>query len=135
MLTDAIARNRKREQEKRISHQSLLTDVRTLDWDAFTAKRDLEAGKPCYLHTVMPEIVAALRGEVYNGITESAQYLEMSELANIGGYNFQELKVMHDCRRELAMNFDCPSEQILGVYGAKLGLSSKQMYDKLTANL
>jgi hypothetical protein len=33
------------------------------------------------------------------------------------------------CKSELAMNFECPSEQILGVYGSKMGLTSKEMFE------
>jgi hypothetical protein len=39
------------------------------------------------------------------------------------------------CRFELSTNFECPSARILGVYGAKLGLSGQQMFDRLAEGL
>ena len=42
--------------------------------------------------------------------------------------------VIDACRSELAMNFECPAERILGFYGAKLGMSSKEM-DELLRSL
>ena len=40
-------------------------------------------------------------------------------------------QVIERCKFELATNFECPSQQILGVYGAKLGLSWDKMRDLL----
>jgi hypothetical protein len=39
------------------------------------------------------------------------------------------------CKCELATNFDCPSEQILGIYGAQIGLSSREMFDLLASRI
>jgi hypothetical protein len=35
--------------------------------------------------------------------------------------------IVDQCKFELATNFDCPSNQILGVYGARFGFSSQEM--------
>jgi hypothetical protein len=35
--------------------------------------------------------------------------------------------VVERCQFELATNFDCPSSQILGIYGHKIGLTSPEM--------
>ena len=43
-------------------------------------------------------------------------------------------QIIDACRKELAMNFECPAERILGFYGAKLGMSSKEM-DELLRSL
>ncbi len=39
--------------------------------------------------------------------------------------------VISACKSELAMNFDCPSEQILGFYGAKLKITGKEMLEAI----
>lgn len=44
-------------------------------------------------------------------------------------------QVIERCKFELATNFDCPSEQILGVYGSKIGLNSRQMYELLASRI
>ena len=36
------------------------------------------------------------------------------------------LKIIGDCRRKLAMDFDTPAKQIIGQYAAQLGLNEKQ---------
>lgn len=41
------------------------------------------------------------------------------------------MDVIDQCRRELAMNFDCPAAQILRVYGAKLGMTGDEMRQQL----
>ena len=38
---------------------------------------------------------------------------------------------IENCKQELALNFDCPSEQILGFYGAKLRITGKEMLDAI----
>ena len=43
-------------------------------------------------------------------------------------------QIIDACRKEIAMNFECPAERILGFYGAKLGMSSKEM-DELLRSL
>lgn len=42
-------------------------------------------------------------------------------------------QIIDRCKFELATNFECPSEQILGVYGAMLGLNSRQMSELLAS--
>lgn len=37
-------------------------------------------------------------------------------------------EIIEHCKFELATNFECPSEQILGVYGSRLGLTSREMF-------
>lgn len=49
--------------------------------------------------------------------------------------NDTRLEVIRACSFELATNFDCPSEQILGVYGAKLGLTSREMFNLLSSEV
>ena len=44
-------------------------------------------------------------------------------------------QVIERCKFELATNFDCPAEQILGVYGSQIGLTSKQMYALLASRI
>lgn len=39
--------------------------------------------------------------------------------------------IIKSCGFELSTNFDCPSEQILGVYGAKIGINSREMFGLL----
>lgn len=43
--------------------------------------------------------------------------------------------VINQCKFELATNFECPSEQILGVYGSRLGLNSREMYELLASQI
>ena len=45
--------------------------------------------------------------------------------------NTNKTQIIEKCKSELAMNFECPSERILGVYGAKLGLDSKEMFEAI----
>lgn len=45
--------------------------------------------------------------------------------------NTNKTQILDKCKKELAMNFECPAEQILGVYGAKLGLDSKEMFEAI----
>ena len=49
--------------------------------------------------------------------------------------NITREAIVDRCRFELATNFECPSERILGVYGAKLGLDSRQMFDLLASQI
>lgn len=44
-------------------------------------------------------------------------------------------QVIKQCSFELATNFDCPAPQILGVYAAKIGLNSRQMFDLLASRI
>ena len=43
--------------------------------------------------------------------------------------------IIERCKFELATNFECPSEQILGVFGAQIGLSSRQMFELLAERI
>lgn len=44
-------------------------------------------------------------------------------------------KVVDECSRELALNFDLPANSILALYGAKLGLNGKQMFKLLASEI
>jgi hypothetical protein len=44
-------------------------------------------------------------------------------------------EIINRCKFELATNFDCPSEQILGVYGSRIGLSSRDMFNLISSDL
>lgn len=48
-------------------------------------------------------------------------------LAEFKQKNSEIAQIFDQCRSELATNFYCSADQILGVYGAKLGLSSEEM--------
>jgi len=41
--------------------------------------------------------------------------------------------LLDKCARELAMNFECPAPQIMGVYASRLGVSVKQLERLLMA--
>lgn len=112
-LKDAIERNRKREQEKQAKHNALWQDVRQLDWDTFSAKRNLELNNPCWMHdaewdcitqrklSTLQVIINSWRGAVYNGERWAAAMLLPAELANIGGHNFQNLHEKYPCGVQL----------------------------------
>jgi hypothetical protein len=47
--------------------------------------------------------------------------------------NIKKAEILEACARELAMNFECPAPQIMGVYAAKLGMTLKQLQAALMA--
>jgi len=61
-------------------------------------------------------------------------YRRVKALEQTMSSRFNMQPVIDACRSELAMNFECPAERILGFYGAKLGMSSKEM-DELLRSL
>ena len=42
-----------------------------------------------------------------------------------------DMKVVEACKKELAMNFDIPARDIVGMHGRKLGLSYTEMRELL----
>lgn len=73
-------------------------------------------------------------------MTNQERYSEARMAANDKRFNDAEQRrraeaIINRCKFELSTNFECPSEQILGVYGAQIGLDSRGMLDLLASRI
>jgi hypothetical protein len=83
---------------------------------ALVARYGAKAGTMRYCTAALPAPIKTL-AEAYQAAADEARIERLS---------IRHAALIAECKRELAMNFDCPAKRIIGVYCAKMNISLQE---------